>query len=181
MWCPLNVSHLFRFSASLRLILASLDAGRSQMQLEGFEFVLEMLEHAMYLRKHIGSSDLITPRSAPAGPASWRWCLGRRILKREKKKSTVIRDWWGKIQISTKSPSPAPAPALQPMGRARVPANLVGFRNKRGYRSVFPISLPPKTAAVSGRDVFSDLRCISQVAPSLFYPSNLSQVSLKKS
>eukprot|EP00667_Euglena_gracilis_P001283 EG_transcript_1283 len=41
-------------------ILASLDAGRSQMQLEGFEFVLEMLEHAMYLRKHIGSSDLTT-------------------------------------------------------------------------------------------------------------------------
>eukprot|EP00667_Euglena_gracilis_P001793 EG_transcript_1794 len=41
-------------------ILASLDAGRSQMHLEGFELVLEMLEHAMALRKHVGSSALIT-------------------------------------------------------------------------------------------------------------------------
>eukprot|EP00670_Eutreptiella_braarudii_P021915 CAMPEP_0174351916 /NCGR_PEP_ID=MMETSP0811_2-20130205/9427_1 /TAXON_ID=73025 ORGANISM="Eutreptiella gymnastica-like, Strain CCMP1594" /NCGR_SAMPLE_ID=MMETSP0811_2 /ASSEMBLY_ACC=CAM_ASM_000667 /LENGTH=979 /DNA_ID=CAMNT_0015481613 /DNA_START=35 /DNA_END=2974 /DNA_ORIENTATION=+ len=47
-------------------ILASLDAGRSQMQLEGFEFVLEMLEHAMYLRKHAGESEFIT---------KWLWFL----------------------------------------------------------------------------------------------------------
>uniref|UniRef100_A0A7S1IDK9 Orn/Lys/Arg decarboxylases family 1 pyridoxal-P attachment site domain-containing protein n=1 Tax=Eutreptiella gymnastica TaxID=73025 RepID=A0A7S1IDK9_9EUGL len=41
-------------------ILASLDAGRSQMQLEGFEFVLEMLEHAMYLRRHAAESALVS-------------------------------------------------------------------------------------------------------------------------
>eukprot|EP00667_Euglena_gracilis_P001916 EG_transcript_1917 len=68
-------------------ILASLDVGRSQMQLEGFEFVMDMLAHAMYLRYHVGSCKHLT-----------KWI---KFLDTEELIPAEYRQAWGKNLFNT--------------------------------------------------------------------------------
>jgi len=80
-------------------ILASLDVGRAQMQLEGFEFTMDMLGHAMYLRHHIGGAkhlqkwirfldvcDLI--------PAEFRKAHGKNYFNNDTKQVHRFEDAW---------------------------------------------------------------------------------------
>lgn len=80
-------------------ILASLDVGRSQMQLEGFRFVMDMLGHAMYLRHHVGACKHLTKwiRFLDVDdliPSEYRQCHGRNYFNKAILQVTRFEEAW---------------------------------------------------------------------------------------